>query len=76
MAHQGYYMSVANAVRDYLSADGYGVHRRGSGARPAGPRRTDRRARPGVLFAFTLSYDEFSRTLFASGRDQTLPLAI
>jgi putative spermidine/putrescine transport system permease protein len=35
---------------------------------------------PGVLsamlFAFTLSYDEFSRTLFASGRDQTLPLAI
>ena len=35
---------------------------------------------PGVLsamlFAFTLSYDEFSRTLFASGREQTLPLAI
>ncbi|MGE3873517.1 MAG: ABC transporter permease [Parvibaculaceae bacterium] len=35
---------------------------------------------PGVLsamlFAFTLSYDEFSRTLYASGRDQTLPLAI
>ncbi len=35
---------------------------------------------PGVLsamlFAFTLSYDEFPRTLFASGRDQTLPLAI
>ncbi|AYM64978.1 ABC transporter permease (plasmid) [Agrobacterium tumefaciens] len=35
---------------------------------------------PGVLsamlFAFTLSYDEFSRTLFASGRDLTLPLAI
>ncbi len=35
---------------------------------------------PGVLsamlFAFTLSYDEFSRTLFSSGRDQTLPLAI
>ena len=29
-----------------------------------------------MLFAFTLSYDEFSRTLFASGRDQTLPLAI
>ena len=29
-----------------------------------------------VLFAFTLSYDEFSRTLFASGRDLTLPLAI
>ena len=35
---------------------------------------------PGVLsamlFAFTLSLDEFPRTLFASGRDQTLPLAI
>ena len=35
---------------------------------------------PGVLsammFAFTLSYDEFSRTLFASSRDLTLPLAI
>lgn len=35
---------------------------------------------PGVLsamlFAFTLSFDEFPRTLFASGRDQTLPLAI
>lgn len=35
---------------------------------------------PGVLsamlFAFTLSYDEFSRTLFASGSAQTLPLAI
>lgn len=35
---------------------------------------------PGVLsamlFAFTLSYDEFSRTLFASGRDSTLPIAI
>jgi putative spermidine/putrescine transport system permease protein len=35
---------------------------------------------PGVLsamlFAFTLSYDEFARSLFASGRDQTLPLAI
>jgi putative spermidine/putrescine transport system permease protein len=35
---------------------------------------------PGVLsamlFAFTLSYDEFSRTLFASGRELTLPLAI
>lgn len=35
---------------------------------------------PGVLsamlFAFTLSYDEFARTLFASGRDLTLPLAI
>jgi putative spermidine/putrescine transport system permease protein len=35
---------------------------------------------PGVLsamlFAFTLSYDEFSRTLFSSGRDLTLPLAI
>ena len=29
-----------------------------------------------VLFAFTLSYDEFSRTLFASGRDLTLQLAI
>jgi putative spermidine/putrescine transport system permease protein len=35
---------------------------------------------PGVLsamlFAFTLSYDEFSRTLLSSGREQTLPLAI
>ena len=35
---------------------------------------------PGVLsamlFAFTLSYDEFPRTLFSSGREQTLPLAI
>lgn len=35
---------------------------------------------PGVLsamlFSFTLSYDEFSRTLFASGREQTLPLTI
>ncbi len=35
---------------------------------------------PGVLsallFCFTLSYDEFSRTLFASGPDLTLPLAI
>jgi putative spermidine/putrescine transport system permease protein len=35
---------------------------------------------PGVLsamlFAFTLSYDEFSRTLFAAGGDLTLPLAI
>lgn len=35
---------------------------------------------PGVLsamlFAFTLSYDEFSRTLFSSGRNLTLPLAI
>lgn len=35
---------------------------------------------PGVLsamlFAFTLSLDEFPRTLFASGSDQTLPLAI
>lgn len=35
---------------------------------------------PGVLsamlFAFTLSYDEFARTLFASGPDLTLPLAI
>ncbi|ANP89802.1 ABC transporter permease [Rhizobium leguminosarum] len=49
------------------------------------PARTFRRVTfplifPGVLsamlFAFTLSYDEFSRTLFASGRDLTLPLAI
>jgi putative spermidine/putrescine transport system permease protein len=35
---------------------------------------------PGVLsamlFAFTLSYDEFPRTLLSSGREQTLPLAI
>jgi len=35
---------------------------------------------PGVLsamlFAFTLSYDEFARTLFTTGRDLTLPLAI
>ncbi len=35
---------------------------------------------PGVLsamlFAFTLSYDEFARTLFSSGRQLTLPLAI
>ncbi len=35
---------------------------------------------PGVLsamlFCFTLSYDEFSRTLFSSGRELTLPLAI
>ena len=35
---------------------------------------------PGVLsamlFSFTLSYDEFSRTLFTSGRDLTLPLTI
>jgi len=35
---------------------------------------------PGVLsamlFSFTLSYDEFSRTLFTAGRDLTLPLAI
>jgi putative spermidine/putrescine transport system permease protein len=35
---------------------------------------------PGVLsammFSFTLSYDEFSRTLFTSGRELTLPLAI
>jgi putative spermidine/putrescine transport system permease protein len=35
---------------------------------------------PGVLtsllIAFTLSYDEFPRTLFASGADQTLPLTI
>jgi putative spermidine/putrescine transport system permease protein len=29
-----------------------------------------------MLFAFTLSYDEFPRTLLASGREQTLPLAI
>ncbi len=29
-----------------------------------------------MLFCFTLSYDEFSRTLFTSGRDLTLPLAI
>lgn len=35
---------------------------------------------PGVvssmLFAFTLSYDEFARTLFSAGADATLPLAI
>ena len=35
---------------------------------------------PGVLsamlFAFTLSYDEFSRTLFTAGGELTLPLAI
>jgi len=35
---------------------------------------------PGVLsallFSFTLSYDEFSRTLFTAGGDQTLPLTI
>lgn len=35
---------------------------------------------PGVLsamlFAFTLSYDEFARTLFTAGSAQTLPLAI
>ncbi|MFN3763927.1 MAG: ABC transporter permease [Aliihoeflea sp.] len=35
---------------------------------------------PGVLsamlFSFTLSYDEFSRTLFTSGRELTLPLTI
>jgi putative spermidine/putrescine transport system permease protein len=35
---------------------------------------------PGVLsamlFSFTLSYDEFSRTLFTAGRELTLPLAI
>ena len=35
---------------------------------------------PGVLsamlFAFTLSYDEFPRTLFTAGGAQTLPLAI
>ena len=29
-----------------------------------------------MLFAFSLSYDEFSRTLFSSGPDLTLPLAI
>jgi putative spermidine/putrescine transport system permease protein len=49
------------------------------------PARTFRRVTfpliwPGVLsamlFAFTLSYDEFSRTLFASGPELTLPLAI
>jgi putative spermidine/putrescine transport system permease protein len=49
------------------------------------PARTFRRVTfpliwPGVLsamlFAFTLSYDEFSRTLFSSGRELTLPLAI
>ena len=35
---------------------------------------------PGVLsamlFSFTLSYDEFSRTLFTAGRELTLPLSI
>ena len=35
---------------------------------------------PGVLsamlFAFTLSYDEFPRTLFTGGSDVTMPLAI
>lgn len=35
---------------------------------------------PGVigasLFGFTLSYDEFARSLFATGSDQTLPLII
>ncbi|MFW2544668.1 ABC transporter permease [Primorskyibacter sp. 2E107] len=35
---------------------------------------------PGVLsamlFSFTLSYDEFSRTLFTTGRELTLPLSI
>ena len=35
---------------------------------------------PGVigaaLFGFTLSYDEFARSLFATGPDQTLPLVI
>src|SRR5437763_685017 len=35
---------------------------------------------PGVLsamlFSFTLSYDEFSRTLFTAGGQLTLPLAI
>lgn len=35
---------------------------------------------PGVLsamlFSFTLSYDEFSRTIFTVGRDLTLPLSI
>jgi putative spermidine/putrescine transport system permease protein len=49
------------------------------------PARTFRRVTlplifPGVLsamlFAFTLSYDEFPRTLFTAGSAQTLPLAI
>src|SRR5262249_1826583 len=35
---------------------------------------------PGVigagLFGFTLSYDEFARSLFATGPEQTLPLVI
>jgi putative spermidine/putrescine transport system permease protein len=39
------------------------------------PMRTFRKV-TAMLFAFTLSFDEFPRTLFASGRDQTLPLAI
>ncbi len=51
----------------------------------ASPAKTFRRVifpmiSPGVvssmLFAFTLSYDEFARTLFAAGADATLPLAI
>jgi putative spermidine/putrescine transport system permease protein len=29
-----------------------------------------------MLFAFTLSYDEFPRTLFTAGGGQTLPLTI
>ena len=29
-----------------------------------------------MLFAFTLSYDEFPRTLFTGGSDVTMPLAI
>ena len=49
------------------------------------PARTFRRVTfpmifPGVLsamlFSFTLSYDEFARTLFTSGRELTLPLSI
>ncbi len=49
------------------------------------PARTFRRVTfpvifPGVLsamlFSFTLSYDEFARTLFTSGADLTLPLSI
>ena len=54
-------------------------------SRGVAPVRTFRRVTfplifPGVLsamlFAFTLSYDEFARTLFTSGPDLTLPLAI
>ncbi|MEC8728637.1 MAG: ABC transporter permease, partial [Pseudomonadota bacterium] len=29
-----------------------------------------------MLFAFTLSYDEFPRTLFTGGSDVTMPIAI